>query len=71
MVLLYLLLSGEEALELTAFLSLYCLSSSVQRSVYKDIVLLLQKDKYLTLSQLKSKVSDVHWTNIYMHFELI
>lgn len=47
------------------------LSSSVQRSVYKDIVLLLQKEKYLTLSQLKSKVSDVHGTNVYMHFKLI
>lgn len=30
-------------------------SPSVQRSVYKDLVLLLQKEKYLTLSQLKSK----------------
>ncbi|XP_070711336.1 PC-esterase domain-containing protein 1A [Pempheris klunzingeri] len=31
------------------------LGDSIQRSVYKDIVLLLQKEKYLTASQLKSK----------------
>uniref|UniRef100_A0AAY5ELL5 Family with sequence similarity 113 n=1 Tax=Electrophorus electricus TaxID=8005 RepID=A0AAY5ELL5_ELEEL len=31
------------------------LGDSIQRSVYKDLVLLLQKDSYLTLSQLKSK----------------
>ncbi|XP_026208967.1 PC-esterase domain-containing protein 1A-like isoform X2 [Anabas testudineus] len=31
------------------------LGDSIQRSVYKDLVLLLQKEKYLTLSQLKSK----------------
>ncbi|KAM6909431.1 PC-esterase domain-containing protein 1A [Xenentodon cancila] len=31
------------------------LGDSVQRSVYKDLVLLLQKDKYLSLRQLKSK----------------
>lgn len=31
--------------------------SSVQRAVYKDIVLLLQKDKYLSAKQLKAKVS--------------
>ncbi|XP_010897453.2 PC-esterase domain-containing protein 1A isoform X1 [Esox lucius] len=31
------------------------LGDSIQRSVYKDIVLLLQKDKYLSLVQLKSK----------------
>ncbi|XP_042154164.1 PC-esterase domain-containing protein 1A isoform X4 [Oncorhynchus tshawytscha] len=31
------------------------LGDSIQRSVYKDIVLLLQKDKYLSLAQLKSK----------------
>lgn len=31
--------------------------SLVQRAVYKDIVLLLQKEKYLTAKQLKSKVS--------------
>ena len=29
---------------------------SVQRSMYKDLVLLLQKDTFLTSSQLKSKV---------------
>ncbi|XP_067379195.1 PC-esterase domain-containing protein 1A [Channa argus] len=28
---------------------------SIQRSVYKDLVLLLQKEKYLTLNQLKNK----------------
>ncbi|XP_029310910.1 PC-esterase domain-containing protein 1A-like isoform X2 [Cottoperca gobio] len=31
------------------------LGDSIQRSVYKDLVLLLQKDKYLSLKQLKSK----------------
>ncbi|GLD53621.1 PC-esterase domain-containing protein 1A-like isoform X1 [Lates japonicus] len=31
------------------------LGDSIQRSVYKDLVLLLQKEKYLTLKQLKSK----------------
>ncbi|XP_071782177.2 PC-esterase domain-containing protein 1A-like [Centroberyx gerrardi] len=31
------------------------LGGSVQRSMYKDLVLLLQKDRCLTLSQLKSK----------------
>ncbi|XP_072544683.1 PC-esterase domain-containing protein 1A [Salminus brasiliensis] len=31
------------------------LGDSIQRSVYKDLVLLLQRDSYLTLSQLKSK----------------
>lgn len=29
----------------------------VQRSVYKDLVLILQRDAYLSLSQLKTKVS--------------
>ncbi|XP_044197399.1 PC-esterase domain-containing protein 1A-like [Thunnus albacares] len=31
------------------------LGDSIQRSVYKDLVLLLQKEKYLTLKQLKTK----------------
>ncbi|KAJ8356725.1 hypothetical protein SKAU_G00195190 [Synaphobranchus kaupii] len=31
------------------------LGDSIQRSVYKDLVLLLQKDKYLTVAQLKTK----------------
>ncbi|KAL3046736.1 hypothetical protein OYC64_004678 [Pagothenia borchgrevinki] len=31
------------------------LGGSVQRSMYKDLVLLLQRDKFLTLPQLKSK----------------
>ncbi|KAI5609927.1 hypothetical protein C0J50_5599, partial [Silurus asotus] len=31
------------------------LGDSIQRSVYKDLVLLLQRDTYLSLSQLKSK----------------
>ena len=31
------------------------LGDSVQRAVYKDLVLLLQKDSLLTLSQLKAK----------------
>ncbi|KAI4895757.1 hypothetical protein NFI96_024051 [Prochilodus magdalenae] len=31
------------------------LGDSIQRGVYKDLVLLLQRDSYLTLSQLKSK----------------
>uniref|UniRef100_A0A3B4AVH5 Uncharacterized protein n=1 Tax=Periophthalmus magnuspinnatus TaxID=409849 RepID=A0A3B4AVH5_9GOBI len=31
------------------------LGDSIQRAVYKDLVLLLQKDKYLTVSQLRSK----------------
>ncbi|XP_039608851.1 PC-esterase domain-containing protein 1A [Polypterus senegalus] len=31
------------------------LGDSIQRSVYKDLVLLLQKDRYLTQSQLKEK----------------
>ncbi|XP_026208995.1 PC-esterase domain-containing protein 1A-like isoform X2 [Anabas testudineus] len=34
---------------------LVILGDSVQRSVYKDLVLLLQRDQFLTLSQLKSK----------------
>uniref|UniRef100_A0A673CL11 Family with sequence similarity 113 n=1 Tax=Sphaeramia orbicularis TaxID=375764 RepID=A0A673CL11_9TELE len=34
---------------------LLILSSSVQRSVYKDLVMLLQKDKFLTVKQLKAK----------------
>ncbi|MED6234327.1 hypothetical protein ATANTOWER_027003 [Ataeniobius toweri] len=33
------------------------LGDSIQRSVYKDLVVLLQKDKYLTLRQLRSKAS--------------
>ena len=35
------------------------ISSPVQRSVYKDLVLLLQKEQPLTLAQLRSKVSHV------------
>ncbi|XP_014867588.1 PREDICTED: PC-esterase domain-containing protein 1A-like [Poecilia mexicana] len=31
------------------------LGDSIQRSVYKDLVVLIQKDRYLTLRQLKSK----------------
>uniref|UniRef100_A0A3Q3F2V3 Family with sequence similarity 113 n=1 Tax=Labrus bergylta TaxID=56723 RepID=A0A3Q3F2V3_9LABR len=31
------------------------LGDSVQRTIYKDLVLLLQRDQYLTLSQLKTK----------------
>ncbi|XP_041635537.1 PC-esterase domain-containing protein 1A [Cheilinus undulatus] len=31
------------------------LGDSVQRAIYKDLVLLLQRDRYLTLSQLKTK----------------
>ncbi|KAM6960361.1 PC-esterase domain-containing protein 1A [Tautogolabrus adspersus] len=31
------------------------LGDSVQRAIYKDLVLLLQRDQYLTLSQLKTK----------------
>lgn len=34
-----------------------CAPSLVQRAVYKDIVLLLQKEKYLSAKQLKTKVS--------------
>ncbi|MEQ2226296.1 hypothetical protein ILYODFUR_026064 [Ilyodon furcidens] len=33
------------------------LGGSVQRSMYKDLVVLLQRDQHLTLSQLKSKVN--------------
>lgn len=40
-----------------AFLNDVYPPSSVQRAVYKDIVLLLQKDKYLSAKQLKTKVS--------------
>lgn len=54
-----------------AMFNAVCMSSSVQRSVYKDIVLLLQKEKYLTLRQLRSKVSDVSRTNIYLVYILI
>uniref|UniRef100_A0A3Q1E9H0 Family with sequence similarity 113 n=1 Tax=Acanthochromis polyacanthus TaxID=80966 RepID=A0A3Q1E9H0_9TELE len=32
-----------------------CISSSVQRSVYKDLVLLLQKDRFISAKQLKTK----------------
>lgn len=46
-----------------AFLNDVYPPSSVQRAVYKDIVLLLQKDKYLSAKQLKTKVSP--------HFEYI
>ena len=40
----------------------FCICSliSVQRSIYKDLVLLLQRDQYLTLPQLKSKVNLSH-----------
>lgn len=44
-----------------------CVSPSVQRSVYKDLVLLLQKEKYLTLRQLKSKASDVRRALPHLH----
>lgn len=40
------------------------ISSSVQRSVYKDLVLLLQKEKHLTHEQLRSKVSHAWRSNI-------
>lgn len=35
----------------------FLIFSPVQRSVYKDLVLILQRDSYLSLSQLKNKVS--------------
>ncbi|MED6248538.1 hypothetical protein ATANTOWER_001725 [Ataeniobius toweri] len=35
------------------------LGGSVQRSMYKDLVVLLQRDQHLTLSQLKSKAFNV------------
>lgn len=34
---------------------------AVQRAVYKDLVLLLQKDSLLTAAQLKAKVREAWW----------
>ena len=38
-------------------LNAFCVSPSVQRAVYKDLVLLLQNDKYLSPQHLKTKAS--------------
>lgn len=37
------------------------LGDSIQRAVYKDLVLLLQKDSLLTAAQLKAKVREAWW----------
>lgn len=47
--------SAEEAQQLFHNKFVAILGDSIQRSVYKDLVLLLQKDIYLSTSQLKSK----------------
>ncbi|XP_069086308.1 PC-esterase domain-containing protein 1A-like [Pleurodeles waltl] len=47
--------SAEEAQQLFHNKFVAILGDSIQRSVYKDLVLLLQKDIYLSNSQLKSK----------------
>ncbi|XP_051284520.1 PC-esterase domain-containing protein 1B-like isoform X1 [Dicentrarchus labrax] len=47
--------SRRQARELLHNKFVVVLGGSVQRSMYKDLVLLLQRDQYLTLSQLKSK----------------
>ncbi|KAM4714657.1 LOW QUALITY PROTEIN: PC-esterase domain-containing protein 1A-like [Anableps anableps] len=41
---------------------LVILGGSVQRSMYKDLVVLLQRDQHLTLSQLKSKMSPMTYS---------
>ncbi|XP_070786339.1 PC-esterase domain-containing protein 1A [Enoplosus armatus] len=47
--------SHQQASQLLHNKFIVVLGDSIQRSVYKDIVLLLQKEKYLNLRQLKSK----------------
>ncbi|XP_042368597.1 PC-esterase domain-containing protein 1A [Plectropomus leopardus] len=47
--------SHQQACQLLHNKFVVVLGDSIQRSVYKDLVLLLQKDKYLSLKQLKSK----------------
>ncbi|XP_037615389.1 PC-esterase domain-containing protein 1A-like isoform X4 [Sebastes umbrosus] len=47
--------SHQQASQLLHNKCVVVLGDSIQRSVYKDLVLLLQKDKYLSRSQLKSK----------------
>ncbi|KAG7495815.1 hypothetical protein JOB18_005889 [Solea senegalensis] len=47
--------SHEQACKLLHNKFIVVLGDSIQRSVYKDLVLLLQRDKYLTVQQLKSK----------------
>ncbi|XP_051284652.1 PC-esterase domain-containing protein 1A-like [Dicentrarchus labrax] len=47
--------SHQQASQLLHNKFIVVLGDSIQRSVYKDLVLLLQKEKYLSLKQLKSK----------------
>ncbi|XP_068612256.1 PC-esterase domain-containing protein 1A [Brachionichthys hirsutus] len=47
--------SHQQAAQLLHNKFVVVLGGSVQRSVYKDLVLLLQKEKYLSLKQLRSK----------------
>ncbi|XP_044040856.1 PC-esterase domain-containing protein 1A-like isoform X2 [Siniperca chuatsi] len=47
--------SHQQASQLLHNKFIVVLGDSIQRSVYKDLVLLLQKEKYLNLRQLKSK----------------
>uniref|UniRef100_A0A3B4VK68 Family with sequence similarity 113 n=1 Tax=Seriola dumerili TaxID=41447 RepID=A0A3B4VK68_SERDU len=47
--------SHQQASQLLHNKFIVVLGDSIQRSVYKDLVLLIQKEKYLTLRQLKSK----------------
>uniref|UniRef100_A0A8C9ZQ94 Family with sequence similarity 113 n=1 Tax=Sander lucioperca TaxID=283035 RepID=A0A8C9ZQ94_SANLU len=47
--------SHQQASQLLHNKFIVVMGDSIQRSVYKDLVVLLQKDKYLTATQLKSK----------------
>ncbi|KAJ4949516.1 hypothetical protein JOQ06_021027 [Pogonophryne albipinna] len=47
--------SHQQASQLLHNKFIVVLGDSIQRAVYKDLVLLLQKDKYLSLKQLKTK----------------
>ncbi|XP_071333966.1 PC-esterase domain-containing protein 1A isoform X3 [Trachinotus anak] len=47
--------SHKQASQLLQNKFIVVLGDSIQRSVYKDLVLLIQKEKYLTLRQLKTK----------------
>ncbi|XP_069014918.1 PC-esterase domain-containing protein 1A [Embiotoca jacksoni] len=47
--------SHQQACQLLHNKFIVVLGDSIQRSIYKDIVLLLQKEKYLSLRQLRSK----------------
>ncbi|TDG99853.1 hypothetical protein EPR50_G00198360 [Perca flavescens] len=64
--------SHQQASQLLHNKFIVVMGDSIQRSVYKDLVVLLQKDKYLTAKQLRSKASDVLRANVHqgeMSFE--